>query len=125
MVQSQTPTHKITHRSGREVGIYIPTNLQLQLKAINDAERRRAQDWVCMRFKEAYAQKYQGYTLRWVEWSDIQLEVIPWNSPTPSYLTGDTSSPVDPDGESCDECPECDKGYHERCRGICPNVSRW
>lgn len=116
------PTHHAKHFQGWRADIYIADTLLYQLNHGTPAERKRAQDSLCIRFRKACIANYGDSWARghnYVNWVDFRIVAI---ETQPASRIDDDDD--DDDGE-CDDCPSCDIGYHERCRqpSGCPNAA--
>jgi hypothetical protein len=121
-LNSQSLTHHVTHRSGWSADIRIAPSLQRQLENPGDYSRRKAQDSVCIAFRETCRRDYPRFSIDRVYWSD--LTVVPL-SDSPTDTDSAPRYPMNPDGDECDDCAECENGNHQRCRRDCPILSRY
>lgn len=130
MAIRQAPTHEVVHRKGWDARIHISTSVQLNLRSTNATLRDNARMFVCIRFRESCRSKFRDFDLDRIEWDDLTMIAIPWDDesgPADGLVVDGASNryTMDPDGDECDDCPQCDLGDHHRCRGRnCPVVSR-
>lgn len=115
------PTHHVIHRFRKwEADIYIPESVQQQLVSRDLNTRTNARSYVAIRFRKVSRMQSGNKSFgenEYIEWNELDVKALP-ASPAP------TQQDVTEDGRDCDDCPECDKTYHERCRSSdgCPQA---
>lgn len=115
------PTHHAVHFQRWEADIYISDSLLDQLNHGSPAERKRARDSLSVKFRKACITKY-GNSFprdhRYVQWESFRLVEIDTQPPQSANDRDDADA-------ECDDCSQCDIGYHERCRqpSGCPNAA--
>ena len=123
------PNYEVVYRGRTDyvVHLYIAASLVEKLNSGSPMTRKGARTSVCVRFREAYKQKY-GRNPGFVEWG--RLSLTPWR-PAPRPVSTQPPvkrrTPVVPlgDEDACDDCPSCQEGNHQRCRNACAIAASW
>lgn len=118
---SRKPTHRVRHKNGWEVEIYIATTLWQRLLSRNEEVRQRARTSVAIRVRTALGKKFPRFPVgAWLEWGDFSLVVI-------EPMVAFAHSPEQPLAEQpaaekhcCsyfheEACTNCDIGNHGFC----------
>jgi len=108
-----SPTHHVIHRFRKwEADIYIPESVQQQLVSRDLNTRTNARSYVAIRFRKVSRKQSGNKSFgenEFIEWNELDVKELT----APPVLA---QQDITEDGRDCDDCPECDKNNHERCR---------